>query len=415
MAEISSDFYSQYLVGEGLDAVSDKLLNSIMQNTSAGVQIINRNGEIIKDSAIFLFGQKNNSPDVIQALNGVVGSFEGFFTTTGEPYTAVSYPLMSSGKIAGAVRLVSSLKYANDVVSKVTIMLILFGIAAVFLAVSAGVILSMTITKPVENMTVAAEKMAMGMFDTRVTVKQKDEIGKLASTLNYLAEQVTLHEGLKNEFIASVSHELRTPLSSIKGWAVVLRTGNLDDKYEILEGLDIIEKESDRLSSLLEELLDFSKFQAGKITLKISEFDVNELLDYVKKQLSPRAERQNIKLIVTTDTDKVLIKADLNRLKQVLINIIDNSLKFTPEGGTIVLYTKLYSDKIAIYVEDTGCGIPSDEISRVKEKFYRGENSKQGSGLGLAICNEIISLHKGELEISSLERQWTKVGILLPL
>lgn len=257
--------------------------------------------------------------------------------------------------------------------------------------------------------------MALGNFNIRIEKKYDDEIGKLSDTLNYMAEEVLKQEKLKDEFIASISHELRTPLTSINGWAITLERDEIQDKDKINYGLKIIKNESLRLKSLVDDLLDFSKLSAGNINLRKEYIDINELINYIINQMMPRAEREekvlNSKLTETMD----LIYVDSNRIKQVIINILDNALKFTPANGKILISTNIFDKFLKISIEDTGSGISQELMDKVKQKFFKGNTKASGSGIGLAICDEIIKLHNGEFIIDSIENQGTNVTIILPL
>lgn len=412
---ISSNFYNQYLYNKNLNTDSLELLETFSRNTTAQVQIVDKNGLIIEDSSFLAKDKILETSDIEKSLRGSPGSITGYSADTDESIMAVSYPLLSNGEVIGAVRYVSTLKYVNSTISEITVIIILVGLVILFIVIIVSIFLSSTITRPIMNITAAASKMAEGEFNTRAIVPLKDEIGTLADTLNFMAGEITRNEQLKNDFVSSISHEIRTPLTSIKGWAVTLRTGSLDDKIEILDGLEIIERESDRLTNLVEELLDFSKFEAGQITLNTCEVDLIKLLSYIKRHLEPRASRQNINFVLVPANDIPFINCDENRLKQVLINILDNSLKFTPDGGLIKISLAKDNFYVKISIEDTGIGIEEDDLKRVTEKFYKGKESKYGSGLGLAISKQIVELHKGFLIIDSAIRCGTIVHIMLPL
>lgn len=412
---ISSNFYNQYLYNMDLKNDSLELLETFSRNTTAQVQIVDRTGIVIEDSSFLVKDKKLETSDIEKSLHGSPGSLTGYSEDTDESIMAVSYPLLSNGEVVGAVRYVSTLKYVNATIREITVIIILVGIIILFTVIFVSIFLSSTITRPIMNITAAASRMARGEFSTRVDVPLKDEIGKLADTLNFMAGEITRNEQLKNDFVSSVSHEIRTPLTSIKGWAVTLRTGSLDDKSEILDGLEIIERESDRLTSLVEELLDFSKFESGKISLNVTKVNLTTLLNYIKRHLDPRAVRQNINFILHIEGDIPPVEGDENRLKQVLINVLDNAFKFTPEGGTVKINLSRESFYAKISIEDTGMGIKEEDLSRVTEKFYKSKESRYGSGLGLSISKEIIELHKGSLLIESAPSCGTKVHIYLPL
>ena len=212
--------------------------------------------------------------------------------------------------------------------------------------------------------------MARGNFNVKSPQKSKDEIGKLSETLNYLASEIIKKDELKNDFISSVSHELRTPLTSIKGWAVTLRQG-FEDQELLRDGLDIIEKESDRLAAMVAELLDFSRFVSGKITLKKKKVNLANLLEYLRIQLTPRAAREEIDLQIAYDGAPPFLYTDEDRLKQVFINLLDNAFKFTAPGGQVSLQAASDNGQLYFYITDTGAGYPQRSCPASKKSFLR--------------------------------------------
>ena len=180
-------------------------------------------------------------------------------------------------------------------------------------------------------------------------------------------------------------------------------------------GLDIIEKESDRLTEMVEELLDFSKLINGVVSLNIKEHDVRDFVEYIENYMRPRADREGKKFIITIDKSVTKGYFDENRIKQVLSNIIDNAFKFTEENGIISLNAEAEEKYLVFIVRDNGSGISSKDLLRVKDKFYKGKNSKSRNGIGLSICDEKITLHRGILEIKSNEGTGTEVTIKIPL
>jgi signal transduction histidine kinase len=352
--------------------------------------------------------------DVKKAMQGQKGKWVGEVEYDNHDVMAISYPLKSNDKIVGVIRFIASLQDTNKAIFKISMLLILVGIMVIFISGLVSVVLSNTIVRPLKSVTSAAEKMASGDFNAKSIKTYDDEIGKLSDTLNYMAEEIIKKDELKNEFISSISHELRTPLTSIKGWAVTLNSDNLDDKELIRSGLDIIEKESDRLTSMVEELLDFSKFVSGKISLSKTDVDIEKVMVYIANQLSPRAKVENITFTLKCEDDLPHIFGDENRIKQVLINLLDNAFKFTSENGKIAFSAMEKDGFIIICVEDNGSGIPSEDLPYVKDKFYKGKSSKSKNGLGLSISDEIVKLHNGKIEIESEVGVGTKVCVWLP-
>lgn len=413
--KMSAEFYNTYFSSTGLEENIAADVDVFWKNTPAEVQILNLSGKILMDSIGYYENTPITSKDFTTALSGDLGYTIYQNTNSSETLMSVSYPLKKQDKIVGIIRFITSMDRINRDIRRISFFLIFIGISVVFLSSMVSIFISNKITKPIKVITDGAEKMAEGNFHDKITKTTDDELGKLTDTLNYMSEEILKNEKLKNEFIASVSHELRTPLTSIKGWAVALGLYSTDDNEELKDGLNIIEQEADRLSLLVEELLDFSKLISGKITLKKECLNLYDFINYMVKQISPRCTRENITLSTEHHCELPDIYADKNRLKQIFINILDNALKFTPKGGNITISTKLDNDFITISIKDTGCGIPAKDLPKVKEKFYKGKNSKSKNGIGLSICDEIITLHNGKLDIRSVENKGTEVQIMLPV
>jgi signal transduction histidine kinase len=351
--------------------------------------------------------------DIKEALALGKGVWTGNVSYDEEPVMAVSMLLTSKGEDIGIVRFVSSLGETNRVIGEITRFLLIMGLVVVAISGILSVFLANSIVKPLKEITDTAEKMADGQLKIRSEIKINDEIGRLAQTLNYMADEISRKESLKNDFISSISHELRTPLTSIKGWAITLKNDSFDDRELIQDGLEIIESESDRLSKMVEELLDFSRFTSGRISLVKELIDIKTILINIVYQMMPRAINNDIDFTVDIPDDITPIIGDENRIKQVLINILDNAFKFT-DKGEVHLQTSEDDNYIIIEVKDNGPGISDEDMPYIKEKFYKGKNAKSNSGIGLSICDEIINLHEGLLEIESVNENGTVVKIYLP-
>lgn len=406
---------STQITNETLKKEAHIFIERLSQISRAQVQIIDSNGFLLADSVHPEWvGRKLVDSDISAALKGSRSSFRGRIPKTYESVFSVSYPLKNNNDVVGIIRLTTSLSQLNRTLAGHIGVLLVLGLIIIFAIFTTSIFISSTITKPVKDITVVAEKLAQGDFSVRVKKHHEDEVGKLADTLNYMAEEIDNLEKLKLNFIASISHELRTPLTSIKGWILTINQEDME-MGEMKDGLEIIEKESDRLSLLVEELLDFSKFTSGAVSLKKSTLDINKVLKHVIKQMTPRAKRQNVDLEHSLEEGSIIISGDENRLKQVFINILDNSFKFTSEKGCISICSKGSDDGIFISIKDNGCGIDKEDLPKVTHKFYKGSNNYSGSGIGLSVCEEIINLHGGRLRIDSKAGEGTLVEIYLPL
>ncbi len=407
---VFTSFYERDLQNESFGERASLLLQSFNFLIDAHIQVVDPNGEIIAENYSSSANNLATFEDVSTALSGKTGYYKGLLDN--EKILSVSYPLSMKQNKYGAIRLTTSMEPIDQVFQQNAWRLVSIGLLVIAIAVTISYFIANSITKPLKVITTAAEQMAVGDFSTRISNKNTDEIGKLANTLNYMAEQVEKHERLKNEFIASVSHELRTPLTSVKGWAITLHS--MSEDVFIKEGLEIISNESERLSLMLGDLLDLSSLSSGKVEYQFKEVSIDMLLDQVVTQLLPRAERQGIHLEKVGDAD-VTIKGDFNRLKQVFINLLDNSLKFTPADGNIMISVEIKHPNVFISIIDSGEGIPPEELQLVKEKFHKGRSTMSGTGLGLAICQEIIHVHQGKITLTSKVGMGTTVEIMLPL
>ncbi len=410
---VATDTYARYYSDDSLEDNVANDEDAFWRQSNALVQIISMESTVLLDSTGNRPQGVLEAEDVKMALMGNMGSTIYNDPITGEKLMAVSKPLYGQNEIVGVLRFITSLRGVENSMRIIIINFIIFGIAVVMISTLFSNILGMRFIRPIEKLTKTAEIMATGNYNVVSVKMHEDEIGKLSDTLNHMASEIKKKEELKNDFISSVSHELRTPLTSIKGWAVTLNDPSTD--YELLEqGLNIISDESDRLRIMVEELLDFSKFVSGKITLEKENIDVLEFFEFIHSHMENRAKREKKSFKVYKEENMGTVYADHNRLKQVFINLLDNSFKFTKENGEISLRMKRSKNTVDFIVEDNGAGISEADIKKVKEKFYKGKTSNSSNGIGLSICDEIALLHGGELLIESKVGQGTKITLRLP-
>lgn len=418
-AEISANFFKNYFSDTKLSEQADHLLRGFAQNTSAQVQIIDASGSLLEDS------NKNKPhrsmlgyPDVKEALNGGVGRWKGSDPALHAPddtMLAIAYPLFSADEIVGAVRYITSLTPVIATIRYIAAWFIGAGLLILALVAVLGMILSRTITGPIRELTAAADEMGEGNLSVRTSKRYQDELGTLADTLNTMASRLEQHEALKNDFISSISHEIRTPLTNIHGWVITLKSDPAKDESLWSEGLDIIDAESIRLTHLVDELLDFSKLENGRIQLALTKVELPKLLQQIITQLMPRASRLGLDLRIEMDPALPPLNIDENRMKQVLINVLDNAFKFSRPNGLVSLRAAQHDHEIHMTVQDNGQGIKASDLPHITQKFYHGNEQSSGSGLGLAICQEIMKLHQGSLEIESEWGEGTTVRLRIPL
>ncbi len=227
------------------------------------------------------------------------------------------------------------------------------------------------------------------------------------SELTAALEEVKKINQLKTDFVSSVSHELRTPLTSIKGYAAILLTGKLGNiPTEVKERLDKINRHSDELVHMVNDLLDISRIESGKVTMNLTPCDLREVIKKVDDLLSGQLKEREIDLIVNIDADASSVLIDRAQIEHVFINLIGNAMKFTPAGGKISILTHKEATMIRVDISDTGCGIPEDAQEAIFEEFFRVDNSinqkVKGTGLGLALVKRIIKAHQGKIWVKSI-------------
>ena len=211
-----------------------------------------------------------------------------------------------------------------------------------------------------------------GRFQYPAEKENDDEIGELCDVINYMAGELSKAEQLKNDFISSVSHELRTPLTAIKGWAETLANEERPDPQTLHKGMEVIGKEAERLSGMVEELLDFSRMQSGRMSMVMDRMDLVAELDDAVLMFDQRAARENIEIRYEEPEDFIIVMGDHNRLKQVFVNILDNALKHTPGGGVVTVSVQRTAEEVTVTIADTGEGIKPEDLPQVKTKFYKG-------------------------------------------
>ena len=344
-----------------------------------------------------------------------IGKFVG--TIDGEKIMAITKisPSVGDQQLA-AMRFAVSLELVDRQIILFILVITLVCIAIIFFVIFSGSYFIGSIVNPVGEVNVTARKIAHGDFNARLTKKNDDEIGELCDTINYMAEELSANDRMKNDFISSVSHELRTPLTAIKGWAETLADmGGEVDPEMLAKGMRVITSETERLAGMVEELLDFSRIQSGRMKLVKDRMDVIAELSEAVLMFEERARHEGKRLIYNEPDQFASFMGDRNRLRQVFVNIIDNALKYSDRGDTVTVRASVSESQVDISVADTGIGIREEDLPKIKEKFFKANSTRRGSGIGLAVADEIVSLHGGTLDITSKENVGTRVTIHLPL
>lgn len=378
------------------------------------IMALNKDGRVFITSTGFEPVESQEMPDYQEALVSQDNSGKWIGSlNTGEKVMAITRVVRDeNGGLIGSVRYLVSMEKADYQTNLLIISLILAGVFVMLLITFSGVYFIRSILRPVQQVSAGAKQIARGDFDVRIEKARNDELGQLVDSINDMAGELVATERMKNDFISSVSHELRTPLTAIKGWAETLQGGADPETTE--KGMGIIIRESERLSGLVEELLDFSRLQSGHMRLTVTRLDILAELDEAVYLFTERARTESKQLDYEENAVLSPVYGDVDRLRQVFVNIIDNALKYTEAGGTISVSASEADGMVQVLIRDTGCGIPAEHLSNVKKKFYKANQLVRGSGIGLAVADEIVAMHGGSLTLESQVGVGTGVTISLP-
>lgn len=407
--------------GYSLEASAADFVDSYSNKSTTTLWIIDDGGNVILSSSGFSV-EKQDMPDFNEAFTNETGTAKYIGKIdNGEKIMAVSRAIKNrDGAEIGAIRAITNIDAVDAQIAALRFFIFLALVFVMAIIIFSNRFFIRSIIIPVQEVNEATKLIAAGNLDVRIEKQYDDEIGDLADSINTMATEIAAADKMKNDFISTISHELRTPLTSIKGWGETLTLENQNNVDELTKkGLQVIVSEAGRLEGFVEELLDFSRLQSGRMTLRLTKTDILAELEETLFTFRERAVREGYEVKYSVPEIPSLANADPNRLKQVFMNILDNALKYSRPGSKIfvkaVFIKKDEKDFIQIAIADQGCGISADDLPHVKEKFYKANVSVRGSGIGLAVTNEIVNLHGGSLDIDSVEGKGTLVTILLPV
>jgi signal transduction histidine kinase len=295
-------------------------------------------------------------------------------------------------------------------------MLVFGAIIALVVSLLLGIFLARTLTRPIREITTATRAVADGDLEQKVPVRSHDELGELATSFNLMSTKLAHSVNIRRQMTADIAHELRTPISVILGHTEAMHDGVLPPSEETF---DIIRDEALRLERMVEDLRTLSRADSGELTLTYGLVSAQDLVDQAIKAYRPHARKKDIKLRVEASPDLPEVNIDPDRMAQVLSNLLSNALRYTPQGGDIMISTKHTASDIEIRVHDSGRGIEPEELPNIFDRFYRTDKSRQresgGSGLGLAIAKSIVEGHGGRIWAESEPGGGTTIVIALPI
>jgi len=418
--EISSDLYqSAYRIAENEEIrhnISASSLHNIKEKLTMVadypntiIWIINDDGEVVlstrkdidADNPISL---DNFDPSIWGSTYYQVGFFYGYFNDAAR--LSVIAPITDNMTTKGYIAIhymMSSLyqKRGQYLFILQSLFLLVYGMMALIL-----VVYHRHVHKPLQEIKKGVTEYSNGNLTYKIPVQTDDELGYLANNLNYMSEKMNRNGEYQRQFISNVSHDFRSPLTSIKGYVEAMRDGTIpvemQDKY-----LGIIAYEADRLEKLTKGLLTLNELDIHKRLLNIQTFDINDAIKKAAATYEGDCTRRHILLELILSGKELYAKADVEQIQQVLHNLLNNAIKFSPDNSTIIIETTEKNGRIFVSVKDHGIGIPKDSISKIWERFYKTDISRgrdqKGTGLGLSIVKEIIHAHDQNINVISTE------------
>ncbi|MFD1774791.1 sensor histidine kinase [Paenibacillus rhizophilus] len=410
--EITSHFA---LMADSTDATSEQTMKTFAEFSNVSIFNIRKNGEVILHS-----GVHDSSDRTFIRVSDLYKIFAGkkvnllYEDAAGHRYFVSGQPIHEGGAVASALYVMSSTEQMEKSLSGVRNLLILSGLGAFLLALGITWIIAQFLSRPLLQMQKATRNIAAGELETRLELKSRDEMGALAEAINDLAVDLQRYRDTRQEFFANISHELRTPITYLEGYSRVVKDGLYETEAEKHQYLDIIYEESVRLQHLVDDLFDLAKMEEGRITLVFEWVDLSELSKHAVRKVELKAKQKNLSLSIQQSGAASCVWADRKRMEQIVLNLLENAIRYTERGGIKV--NLLYeAASVTFIVEDTGMGIPADELPYIFERFYRVEKSRSrqfgGTGLGLSIVRKLVELQEGKIQVSSKIGEGTRFEI----
>jgi two-component system phosphate regulon sensor histidine kinase PhoR len=420
-----------YILREQLHGGEPKVIHERIKNLAnelgLRITVINPKGVVLGDSETDPSEMVNHSDrsEVIKAMKDGFSQSTRPSDTLGYNMKYVAVRVSDEDKLLGVVRLAMPLSEVQLEMQAIYRAVLLGAVVALVIALTVAYFLSRSMTTPIREMKEIAGRLADGDFSRKVRVKSPDELGELAKSLNTMAGELQLKmENLKRmdrvrtDFVANVSHELKTPLTLIKGYIETLEDKVINDTKKAGRFISIIKDHADRLSNIIDDLLSLSELELSRDSIVKSEFDLKSLIDDIVLGFGHALAAKQQKLTLEVQGQDFKISADRDKIEQVFVNLIDNSIKYTGESGKIEICLDRQNGEFVVTVEDSGIGIPREDLDRVFERFYRVDKARSrqlgGTGLGLGIAKHIVLAHKGEIHIESDINRGTKVFVTLP-
>lgn len=342
---------------------------------------------------------------------------EEYTDDRGQRFFMVGMPVSHGNSPTEALYVLASSSHMESSLRNVRQLLVLAGLGAFLLALGITWLIAQILSRPLLQMQRATRKIAAGELETRLNITSRDEVGSLAESINDMAEHLQRYRDSRQEFFANISHELRTPITYLEGYAKVLKNRMYETDEERDQYLGIIEQESLRLQRLVNDLFELAKMEEGRIDLQPELLEFGEIVEQAVHKMEWRAKEKGLELKLDCHGALPMLRGDGLRMEQIVFNLLDNAISYTEEGSITVTVGRR-GNRLLFAVEDTGIGIPENELSLIFERFNRVEKSRSrkygGTGLGLSIVNKLVELQDGEITVMSTPGAGSRFEVTFP-
>lgn len=403
LSSVRDNMTMQYIVRRKISEIHDRY--------NADIWIVSYNSGVVQmlDSS-WNTSESIASPQVLDQLQMIQMGHEirttGLFHELGEQIVTIGVPWRyNDGQVVGSVLLHISTEALKVSMADLLPQILPPALLSLVLGVVLSYFLARSQTKPLKEIDSAVREFTKGDLTRRVELHCGGELEDLGNSINRMAGELSQLEDSRRHFVAAVSHELRSPMTSMRGYVEAMLDGTIEQE-DMPRYLNVVLNETNRLSDLVRDLLDLSRFESGKFPLQIAPFDANEMIRRILINFERRIDAKNIEVDVRFDAEHRYVSGDANRINQVISNFIDNALKALPDSvGILTVSTRLEGNSVVFRVQDNGSGIAAADLPHIFERFYKADKahtSGNGTGLGLSICNLIVRQHGSQIDVQSV-------------
>ncbi|MBQ2472999.1 HAMP domain-containing sensor histidine kinase [Lachnospira multipara] len=421
--QISSEYALDYFSESHLREIELELA-TISKLDGTRIIFIEPNGTVVLDTE---YDNSNSSDSNVlytvegfdySKLKGRHTEYSDFYGTFDSPAITVYAPITYTYEIKGYVVISMPESVVQDRVDATFNINYITLTIVLVLTLAFLIVYFIQVHKPLKKIIKATEEYGKGNFDYKINIKNTDEIGRLSSSLEYMANQVGDMDMFQQKFLSNISHDFRSPLTSIKGYLEAIEDGTVPPEM-IKKYIRIILFETDRLTKLTSNILTLNELDPKSVRLEITTFDLNSIIRHTVETFEGKCKQRHINFSIIYASSKELVKGDKSKIGQVIYNLIDNAIKFSPDHSTIAITVKERGEKAFVSVKDHGCGIPKENLDKIFDRFYKSDASrgrdKKGSGLGLSITKEVIAAHDENIDVISTVGVGTEFTFTLEL